>query len=141
MINPKKVLFICTGNSCRSQIAEGLLKKMGNRKFEVFSAGSKPSKLNPHAIQVMKEVDIDISNQSSENINKYLNTGINILITVCDNAQKSCPTFSEDVIKLHWSVKDPFISWDYDPSQLATFRITREKIKDKIIHFLKTMES
>jgi len=137
MLYKKKVLFICTGNSCRSQIAEGLLKFLGKEKFEVFSAGSHPSKLNLHAIKVMEEIGIDISGQKSEGIKLFLNTGIDILITVCDEANNHCPIFPGQIERIHWSIKDPFVSWNYDPDQLENFRTTRKIIKTKINEFLK----
>ena len=97
MVSKQKVLFICTGNSCRSQIAEGLLKKMAAKYFEVHSAGSHPSRVHPNAISVMREIKIDISNLIVE----YLNTGINIVITVCNGVELSCPISPKKTIKIH----------------------------------------
>ena len=91
MVSKQKVLFVCTGNSCRSQIAEGLLNKMAAKYFEVYSAGSHPSRVHPNAISVMKEIKIDISNHTSNSVVEYLNTGIDIVITVCNNAKLACP--------------------------------------------------
>ena len=105
-MNKKKLIFICTANSCRSQMAEGLLKEMASDFFDVFSAGSHPSIVNPMSIEVMKEVGIDISSHRSEPISKYLNFGIDIVVTVCDNARVACPTFPGSVQRLHWSIKD-----------------------------------
>ena len=98
----KKVLFICTGNACRSQIAHGLLKDMANSHFEVCSAGSHPSHVHPISIAVMKEIDIDISKHTSDHMDDYLNKGIDIVITVCDNANNACPTFPENVKRIHY---------------------------------------
>ena len=92
-----KVLFICTGNSCRSQMAEGLLRAMAEDQFEVFSAGSHPSRVNPMAIEIMKEIGIDISNHTSDSIDDYLHLGIDVVITVCDSAKQICPVFPGNV--------------------------------------------
>tara|TARA_B110000438_G_scaffold176159_1_gene168312 strand:- start:137 stop:457 length:321 start_codon:yes stop_codon:yes gene_type:complete len=104
MFKKKKVLFKCTGNACRSQIAHGLLNELSSSSFEVFSAGSHPSQVHPISIAVMEEIGIDISKHTSD----YLNMGINIVITVCDNANNICPTFPVNVDLIHWSVNDPF---------------------------------
>ena len=132
----QKVLFVCTGNSCRSQIAEGLLRHLAPDQFEVYSAGSHPSKVHPNAITVMKELSIDISDHTSDSISQYLDKQIDIVITVCDEANKVCPVFPGDVKKVHWSIDDPFQGWDTDPSHLDNFRYTIKDIKDNIIKFL-----
>ena len=126
------LIFICTGNSCRSQIAEGLLKDEAEHKFNVYSAGSHPSKIHPAAIKVMAEWGIDISNQKSEEIDKYLNKQIDIVVTVCDNANKSCPSFASGKIRIHWSIKAPFVNWGDDEKDLDPYRLARNEIKDKI---------
>ena len=95
MVIKQKVLFVCTGNSCRSQIAEGLLNKMAAKYFEVYSAGSHPSRVHPNAISVMKEIKIDISNYTSNWFFEYLNTGIDIVISVFDDAKLACLIFSK----------------------------------------------
>ena len=138
-MNKKKVIFICTGNACRSQMAEGILRSMDENSFEVFSAGSHPSKLHPASVVVMNEIGIDISHHKSESIDDYINSGIDIVITVCDNAQKFCPTFPGEVKQIHWSIDDPFRGWDYDESQIDSFRDTRQKINDRIKDFLKSL--
>ena len=128
-----KIIFICTGNSCRSQIAEGLFRDEAGDKFEVFSAGSHPSRLHPAAVKVMAEWGIDIKKQKSEKIDKYLNKGINVVITVCNNAKSSCPNFPETKkIIMHWSIKDPFHGWNDNEEDLEPYRMARNKIKDKI---------
>ena len=131
-----KVLFVCTGNSCRSQIAEGLLINKAGDQFEVFSAGSHPSRVHPAAINVMEEWGIDISNHTSDSIDLYLDKGINVVITVCDHANKVCPTFPGDVERLHWSIEDPFSGWDFNNESLDTFRETRAIINNRIDEFL-----
>ena len=132
----QKVLFICTGNSCRSQIAEGLLKKLANNHYEVFSAGSHPSKVHPNAISVMKEWDIDSSNQTSDSIKDYLKRGIDIVITVCDNANETCPIFPNQTKRIHWSIEDPFRGWDNNKLHLDSFRKTRNLIEIKLKKFI-----
>jgi len=135
-VNKKKIIFICTGNACRSQIAHGLLEKMAGDKFEVFSAGSHPSQVHPMSLKIMEEIGIDISHHTSDFIDDYLNAGIEIVITVCNNANKICPVFPGNAEKLHWSIKDPFKGWDFDETQIQSFRDTREEIKQRIIKFL-----
>lgn len=136
MKQKSKVLFVCTGNSCRSQIAEGLLRNIAGEKFEVFSAGSHPSKVHPIAIKVMAEWGIDISRHTSDHIDDYIDRGIDIVITVCDHANQVCPVFPGKVQRLHWSIKDPFSGWNFDESQLDNFRATRNTIKAHIEKFL-----
>ena len=132
----KKVLFICTGNACRSQISQGLLNELANSDFEVFSAGSHPSKVHPISIAVMEEIGLDISKHTSDHIDDYLNKDIDIVITVCDNANNVCPTFPENVKRIHWSIDDPFKNWNFDLDQLSTFRETREEIKSRLLKFI-----
>jgi len=131
-----KVIFICTGNSCRSQIAEGILKNHANNKFEVFSAGSNPSRLHPASISVMQEWGIDISHHKSESLNKYVNKNIDIVITVCDNANQSCPNFPNSKLKLHWNIKDPFHGWSNNENDLHPYRLTRDDLKNRIDKFI-----
>ena len=136
MSKKKKVLFICTGNACRSQIAHGLLNEIASSDFEVFSAGSHPSQVHPISIKVMEEIGIDISKHTSDHIDNYINKGIDIVIIVCDNAKNICPRFPEDVKLIHWSIDDPFRNWNFDLNELSTFRETREEIKSRLIKFI-----
>ena len=108
----KRIIFICTGNSCRSQMAEGLMKDSACENFDVLSAGTHPSKVHPAAIKVMKEWGIDIQNQKSESINNYLEKNIEFIITVCEKANQTCPSFPNGKSRIHWNIKDPFHSWD-----------------------------
>ena len=135
-----KIIFICTGNSCRSQIAEGLFREEVGDKFEVFSAGSNPSRLHPAAVKVMAEWGIDIQKQKSEKIDKYLNKEINIVITVCDNAKNTCPNFPDGEIIIHWSIKDPFHGWSDNEKDLEPYRMARNEIKAKIKDLLQKDE-
>ena len=131
------IIFICTGNSCRSQIAEGLFKNEAKDKFNVYSAGSHPSRIHPASIKVMSEWGIDINNQRSETIDKYIEKKIDIVVTVCDNVNKSCPIFPGAKINIHWSIKDPFHSWGHEEKDLEPYRLTRNQIKEKIKSLLK----
>lgn len=136
-----KLLFLCTGNSCRSQIGEGLLRDLGGDKYDVYSAGVEPSRVHPMSILVMDEIGIDIRDQSSDDVNDYLTAGIDIVISVCDHAAQTCPTFPGDVQRIHWSVKDPFHGWDVDESKLPDYRRTRDDLKRRIEDFLQSEDS
>ena len=138
MSDKKNIIFICTGNACRSQIAHGLLENIAGDRFNVFSAGSHPSRVHPMSNKVMEEVGIDISHHTSNDIEEYLHKGIDIVITVCDNANKLCPVFPGKVERLHWSIDDPFKGWDYNENEMDCFRETRQEIEYRIIDFLKS---
>ena len=134
----EKVLFICTGNACRSQIAHGLLRELAGDQYEVFSAGSNPSQVHPVSISVMEEIGIDISDHTSDHVDDYLDYGIDIVITVCDNVNQACPTFPLIVERIHWSIDDPFQGWNFDKNNMGAFRETRTEIQGKILEFLKS---
>ena len=134
MVSKQKVLFVCTVNSCRSQIGEGLLNKMEAKYFEVYSAGSHPSRVHPNAISIMKEIKIDISNHTSNSGVEYLNTDIDIVITVCDDAKLACPIFPKKTMKIHWSIDDPFQGWNEDEEHLTNFRKARTELQLSLIH-------
>ena len=138
MSKKKNIIFICTGNACRSQIAHGLLQNLAKDRFNVFSAGSHPSRVHLMSIKVMEEIGIDISHHKSDHIDEYLDKGIDIVITVCDNAKELCPVFPGNVERLHWSIDDPFRGWDYNENQMESFRVTREEIKARILDFLQS---
>ena len=136
MLNKKKVLFICTGNACRSKIAHGLLRDIATDQFDVFSAGTHPSRVHPMSIAIMKEVGIDISHHTSDFVYDYLDVGIDIVITVSDNANQVWPTFPSDVERIHWSIDDPFRRWNFNANQLDSFRETRRYIRCQLESFL-----
>jgi len=138
MSKKKNIIFICTGNACRSQIAHGLLQNLAKDRFNVFSAGSHPSRVHLMSIKVMEEIGIDISHHKSDHIDEYLDKGIDIVITVCDNAKELCPVFPGNVERFHWSIDDPFRGWDYNENQMESFRVTREEIKARILDFLQS---
>jgi len=132
----QKLLFLCTGNSCRSQMAEGLLRNLAGDQFDVVSAGTHPNRVHPMSIKIMDEIDIDISHHSSDHVADYLNQGIDIIISVCDSAKQLCPTFPGNVKQIHWSISDPFSGWDTDDEFLHNYRDCRDTIQKYIKQFL-----
>ncbi len=131
-----KVLFLCTGNSCRSQMAEGFLRHLYGAKYEAHSAGTRPSVINPYAIKVMAEKGIDISNQRSKLIDEYKGQSFDKVITVCDNAKESCPMFPVNTERLHWSFIDPAEATGTEGEKLKVFKDVRDQIHSKIAeHF------
>ncbi|MFW9897910.1 MAG: arsenate reductase ArsC [Candidatus Thorarchaeota archaeon] len=127
-----KVLFICTGNSVRSQMAEGLINNFYRDNFEAFSAGTNPSKINPNAIKVMEEIGIDISKQRSKSISKFNGVKFDIVITVCDNAKKVCPFFPGAKEMIHAPFDDPAAFKGPDDKILDLFKSVRDQIKNWI---------
>lgn len=132
----KKILILCTGNSCRSQMAEGFLKSF-DENLEVYSAGTKPAeKVNPFAIKVMKEIGIDISNGVAENVDKYLKQSFDYVITVCDNAKETCPVFIGKVKhRLHIGFDDPADAVGTEDEVLPVYRRVRDEIKRDFYDF------
>lgn len=133
-----KVLILCTGNSCRSQMAEGILRYYGGDQFEVASAGTKPSRVNEIAIQVMNEIGIDISKQRSKNVIEFLGEHFHYIITVCDNAKESCPIFPGNSVRLHWAFPDPPHGEAKSEAVLNEFRKVRDMIHAKFREAAKT---
>jgi arsenate reductase (thioredoxin) len=125
-----KILVLCTGNSCRSQMAEGFLKSFDN-ELQVFSAGTKPAEqVNPKAVKVMNELGIDISDQMPNDVNEYTGDSFDYVITVCDNAKESCPVFTGDVKhRLHIGFEDPYEARGSDEEVLNTYRRIRDEIQ------------
>ena len=128
----KNVLFLCTGNSARSQMAEGILRHLGGNNFEAFSAGIKPVPIQPLAIKVMTEIRIDISNQRSKSIDEFRNLDFDFVITVCDSAKALCPVFLRGVRQIHWSLIDPAEAKGTEEERLLVFRNVRDQIIEKI---------
>ena len=125
-----KILFLCTGNSCRSQMAEGILRASAGDSLDVQSAGSKPAGyVHPLAIQVMKEIGIDISGHRSKHLDEFLQQKIETVITVCGNADQACPMFPGQVNRHHWGFEDPAKAEGTDEEKLAVFRRVRDEIK------------
>lgn len=133
----EKVLFLCTGNSCRSQMAEGWLRHLAGDRFEVVSAGTHPVGLNPYAVAVMAEVQVDISNHMSERLEPYLDQSFDYVITVCDRAQETCPLFPRASSMLHWSFEDPAKAKGTYEQHLVVFRKIRDEIAEQIRSFIK----
>jgi arsenate reductase len=127
-----KVLFLCTGNSARSQMAEGYLRSVAGDDFEAMSAGIEPKGLNPLAVEAMKEIGIDISRQTSKDVTGFLGQAIPYVITVCDNAKARCPIFPRTYKFLHWSLEDPAEAVGSHDEQLAVFRRVRDEITQRI---------
>lgn len=125
----KKVLVLCTGNSCRSQIAHGYLEHFGKNKLDVFSAGIETHGVNPRAIATMKEDGIDISHHTSNNVNEYADMKFDYVITVCDNAKENCPYFPATVKTLHHNFPDPAKAKGTEEEIMKSFRDVREMIK------------
>jgi len=126
----KKILVLCTGNSCRSQIAEGYLRYFSANKAEVYSAGVETHGVNPRAIAIMKEDGIDISSHTSNNIIEYATIDFDFIITVCDNAKERCPYFPSNAIKFHYNFPDPAKVTGTEEAIMNQFRLVREMIKD-----------
>ena len=124
------VLILCTGNSCRSHLAEGILRHAAGDLLEVHSAGSNPSGyVHPKAIQVMKEIGIDISGHSSKHMNEFLDRKVETVITVCGNADQACPMFPGRVNRYHWGFDDPAHATGTDEEKLTVFRRVRDEIQ------------
>lgn len=134
--NKKRVLFLCTGNSCRSQMAEGTLRELAGNEFEVTSAGTNPTRLNPMAVRVMAEVAIDIIGQYSKSIDEMRTRQFDYVITVCDRAREACPIFPYDALELHWSLEDPAEATGTEEERLSVFRRVRDEIAQRVRDFL-----
>ncbi|NNF07248.1 MAG: arsenate reductase ArsC [Candidatus Eisenbacteria bacterium] len=133
----KTVLVLCTGNSCRSQMAEGFWNQLGEGAWTAYSAGSAPSGyVHPKAIEVMGEIGIDISKNESKHLDQYLTEKIDIVVTVCDNAKESCPIFPGAREVLHWPFEDPADFEGDEASTLQKFREIRDQIQSRIKDYL-----
>ena len=130
-----RVLILCTGNSARSQMAEGLLRHDAGNVYEVFSAGTKPSHVRPEAITVMREVGIDISGHRSKSVDEFAGQDFNYVITVCDNAKESCPIFPAKTKRIHWSIEDPAAVQGSQGEALTAFRRARDELRARLHAF------
>ena len=133
---PLRILFLCTHNSARSQMAEGFLRSKSHHQINVFSAGTDPLPLNPLAIQVMREFNIDIHEQQAKGQDHFLDQSFDYVITVYDRARESCPTFPGNPIKIHWSIGDPTLMIGSPETQLQTFQATANELDGRINFFL-----
>jgi arsenate reductase (thioredoxin) len=127
-----KVLFLCTHNSARSQMAEGLLRHLAGDRFEVMSAGTEATHVRPLAIRAMDEIGVDISSQESKTLERYLREPFDYVITVCDDANEACPFFPGASNRLHWSFEDPSRAGGSEEKRLAVFRSVRDRIRDRV---------
>lgn len=132
----KKILVLCTGNSCRSQLAEGYLKCFAGGKAQVYSAGVEKHGVNPRAIEIMKEDGIDISSHTSNNINEYVDIDFDYVITVCDNARENCPYFPTKAQKFHYDFPDPAKAIGTEEEIMESFRSVREMVKTYCYDFI-----
>lgn len=135
----KRILVLCTGNSCRSQIAEGYLKHFSKGKAEVYSAGIETHGVNPKAIAVMKEDEIDISKHTSNNIVEYHDIDFDYVITVCDNAKEQCPVFPSSAKQFHYNFPDPAKANGSEEEIMQQFRNVRDEIKEYSEEFVKSI--
>jgi arsenate reductase (thioredoxin) len=141
-MNRPKVLFLCTGNSARSQIAEAFLREYAGDRYEAYSAGTEPKGINPYAERVMEEVGVSLSGQYSKHIKEYMGKmNFGYVITLCDEAEKTCPTvFPGMAQRLHWSFEDPAAFTGSEDAGLAKFREVRDGVGQRIKEWLKEQE-
>lgn len=136
MTSKKRVLILCTGNSARSQMAEGLLRHDGGERFEVESAGVVSSFVRPQAIAAMKEIGIDITGHRSKSVDEFAGHEFEYVITVCDNAKENCPVFPSKTRRIHWSFDDPAEAVGSDEEKLSVFRRVRDEIRNRFREFI-----
>ena len=129
---PRRVLFLCTHNSARSQMAEGLLRYLAGDSFEVTSAGTEATSVRPEAVAAMGEIGIDISRQESKTLERYLVESFDYVITVCDDANEACPVFPGAERRLHWSFRDPSQATGTEEERLEVFRTVRDELGERI---------
>ncbi len=131
----KRLLVLCTGNSARSQMGEGLFRRLGGAGWEVSSAGTKASLVRPEAIAVMREIGIDISGHRSKSVDEFSGQEFDYVVTVCDNARDHCPMFPGKAKHIHWSLEDPAAVRGDDETRLAAFRHIRDQIRERVDRF------
>ncbi|MGD0863280.1 MAG: MerR family transcriptional regulator [Candidatus Limnocylindrales bacterium] len=136
MAAPIRVLFVCTGNSARSQIAEALLRDFGGADFEVFSAGTEPKGVNPYTVRVLAEIDIDWSGAQSKSVTEFIGRPFDYVITVCDRARQTCPVFPGEHNTLHWGLEDPAEVEGTDECKIEAFRRTRTEVATRLRPFI-----
>ena len=132
-----RVLILCTANSARSQMAEGLLRHAAGTSWEVFSAGTMPTRVRPEAIAVMREARIDISGHHSKSVDEFLGRDFDYVITVCDNARETCPVFPARTKRIHWSIEDPAAIGGSREDRLNAFRHARDELQKKLRAFVR----
>jgi len=132
-----RVLILCTANSARSQMAEGLLHHEAGPSCQVFSAGTKPTRVRPEAIAVMREAGIDLSGHHSKSVEEFLGQDFDYVITVCDNARETCPVFPATTRRIHWSIEDPAAVGGGEEERLSAFRRARDELQRRLRAFLR----
>jgi arsenate reductase len=132
MTEKQRVLILCTGNSARSQMAEGILRALNGEEYDVESAGVEPSRVRPEAIAAMREIGIDISSHHSKSVDEFVGQHFDYVITVCDNAKESCPVFPAETKRIHWSFTDPAAVSGNEEVRLAAFRKVRDEIRERL---------
>ena len=137
----RRVLILCTGNSARSQMAEGLLRTLAGERIDIFSAGAKPAPVNPLAIQAMRERGIDISHHRSKHLSEFLDQPFDEVITVCDNAAESCPVFRGPARRIHWGFPDPAAAEGSQEERLQAFRQVRDAIEARLREWVAAAET
>ncbi len=138
----QRVLVLCTGNSCRSQMGEGFLRQLGGVRFEPYSAGTEPAgEVNPLAVKTMAEVGIDISAQEPKDLGVYDDEQFDLVITVCDGAKQACPMFLGARKSVHWSLEDPAEAEGTQTEQMVVFRAIRDEIRCRVDHLITTGEA
>lgn len=135
-MKPARILVLCTGNSARSQMAEGLFRELGGAGYNVFSAGTKPSQVRAEAIAVMREIGIDISAHRSKSIDEFVGHAFDYVVTVCDDARDKCPVFPGGGQRIHWSLEDPAATQGSEEERQAAFRRIRNQLQQRIEAFL-----
>jgi len=135
MLKPR-VLFVCTENSCRSQMAEGFLRHHAADRFEVFSGGASPGKLNPTAVDVMREVGIDISGHHSKDVADFLGQNFHFIVRVCDKVKETCPVLPGAIWYLDWSLEDPASAKGSPTERMTVFRRVRDEIEGRVLEFI-----
>ena len=139
--SPKRVMFLCTGNSCRSQMAEGLARELGKRLLEPYSAGLLAAGVHPRAVDVMKEIGIDISKQKSKVIDETQLMTMDMVITLCSSAEEACPLTPPGIQRFHWPIKDPVSTIGSGAEVMKDFRRARDEIKGKIEDLINEMKA
>ena len=139
MPDPLKILFVCTGNSARSQMAEGFARHLGQGHVEALSAGVEPSRMNPFAVAVMREKGIDISHQYSKAFDETLARQMDLVVTVCGNADARCPILPPEVKRVHWPLEDPAAAKGTEAEILAKFREIRDGVESRVQDLLRTL--
>jgi arsenate reductase len=131
-----RILVLCTGNSARSQMGEGLFRDEGGGGYEVSSAGTKPSQVRPEAIAVMREIGIDISGNRSKSVDEFAGQAFDFVVTVCDSARDNCPVFPGATKRIHWSLEDPAAVEGPEDERLAAFRRIRDQLRERVKAFV-----